>query len=164
MKFSSLALATILALAFTGCALDSALNSVTSTIDSITAPSGTNNTSTNSKMETKNLATVAQIENFCKNSLDGVTYIITALPDLKRGELAGSVAEKLLVINSKNTIEIEADGPNAYINSGRKAFYPNKFNPYKPDEKVKLTKPMYFYKSVGKGGGYCHLIYSGTIK
>ena len=59
MKFSSLALATTLTLAFTGCALDNALNSVTSTIDSITAPSGTNHISNKYNLEIKNLTTVA---------------------------------------------------------------------------------------------------------
>lgn len=164
MKLSSLALATTLTLALTGCALDDALNSVTGTIDSITAPGGTNNTSINSKMETKNLSTVTQVQNFCKNSPDGATYIITALPDLKRGEFAGTVAEKLLVANSKNEITIEARSSSNYINYGMKAFSPSEYNPYKPNEKVKLIKPMYFHKATGKGGGSCSLIYLGTIK
>lgn len=164
MKFSTMTLATALALALTGCALDDALNSVTGTIDSITTPSGTTNTSINSKMETKNLSTVAQVQNFCKNSPDGATYIITALPELRRGELAGTVAEKLLVANSKNEITIEAQGSSNYINYGMKAFSPSEYNPYKPNEKVKLIKPMYFRKATGNGGGSCSLIYLGTIK
>ena len=164
MKFSSLALATTVALAFTGCTLDSALNSVTSTIDSITAPSGTNNTSNKSNIPTKNLATVTQMENFCRNSPDGATYIITALPDLKRGELAGSAAEQLLVANSKYEIEIRPNSAGAYMNYGRKAFSPNEFNPYNPNEKVKLIKPMYFRKLTGnKNIGYCSLEYLGTL-
>ena len=162
MKLSTLALATTIALTFSGCVLNDALNSVTGTIDSITAPSGTNNTSTNSKMETKNLATVAQMENFCSNSPDGTTYVITALPDLKRGELAGSVGEQFLVINSKYQIEIRPKNAGAYINYGRKAFSPNEFDPYNPNEKVKLIKPMYFHKLTGnKNKGYCSLIYQG---
>lgn len=157
-------LTTALALTFSGCVLNDALNSVTSTIDSITAPSGTTNKSTNSKMETKNLATVTQIENFCKNSPDGATYIITALPDLKRGELAGSAAEQLLVANSKYEIEIRPNSAGTYINYGRKAFSPNKFDPYNPNEKVKLIKPMYFHKLTGnKNIGYCSLEYLGTL-
>ena len=164
MKLSSLTLATTVALTFSGCVLNDALNSVTGTIDSITAPSKTTNTSNNSKMETKNLATVAQIENFCKNSPDGATYIITALPDLKRGELAGSAAEQLLVANSKYEIEIRPDSAGAYMNYGRKAFSPNEFNPYNPNEKVKLIKPMYFRKLTGnKNIGYCSLAYLGTL-
>ncbi|WP_298787048.1 hypothetical protein [uncultured Campylobacter sp.] len=161
MKLSSLALATTLALALTGCALDSALNSVTSTIDSITTPSGTTNKSTNSKMETKNLATVTQLENFCKNSPDGVPFIITALPDLKRGQFAGSVAEILFVSNSKNEITIEAENSDNYINYGMKAFSPSEYDPYKPNEKVKLIRPMEFHKSMGFGGGTCKLKYHG---
>lgn len=164
MKLPTIALTTTIALTFSGCVLNDALNSVTGTIDSITTPNGTNNTSTNSKMETKNLSTVAQVQNFCKNSPDGATYIITTLPDLKRGELAGTVAEKLLVANSKNEITIEAQSSSNYINYGMKAFSPSEYNPYKPNEKVKLIKPMYFRKATGSGGGSCSLIYLGTIK
>ena len=153
MKLSTMALATALALALTGCALDSALNSVTSTIDSITAPNGTTHTSTNSKIETKNLSTITQLENFCKNSPDGVPFIITALPDLKRGQFAGSVAEILFVPNSKNEITIEAEDSDNYINYGMKAFSPSEYDPYKPNEKVKLIRPMEFHKSMGFGGG-----------
>ena len=161
MKISSLALATTLALTFTGCALDDALNSVTGTIDSITTPNNSTNKPTNSKMETKNLATVTQLENFCKNSPDGVPFIITALPDLKRGELAGTVAEVLFVPNSKNEITIEAQGASNYINYGMKAFSPSNYDPYKPNEKVRLIKPMEFHKSMGFGGGTCKLKYHG---
>lgn len=164
MKLSTMTLTTALALALTGCALDNALNSVTSTIDSITAPNGTANTSTKSNIPTKNLATVAQMENFCKNSPDGATYIITALPDLKRGELAGGAGEQLLVTNSKYEIEIRPNSAGAYINYGRKAFSPNEFDPYNPNEKVKLIKPMYFRKLTGnKNIGYCSLEYLGTL-
>lgn len=164
MKLSTLILAITIALTFSGCVLNDALNSVTNTIDSITTPSGTNNKQTNLKFETKNLTTVAQMENFCKNSPNGVTYIITALPDLKRGELAGSAGEQLLVANSKYEIEIRPDSAGAYMNYGRKAFSPNEFNPYNPNEKVKLIKPMYFRKLTGKNGSrYCSLTYLGTL-
>ena len=164
MKFSTLALATTIVLTFSGCVLNDALNSVTGTIDSITAPNGTTNTSTNSKMETKNLATVTQLENFCKNSPDGVPFIITALPDLKRGEFAGSVAEILFVPNSKNEITIEAQDAGRYINYGMKAFSPSEYDPYKPNEKVRLIRPMEFHKSMGFGGGTCKLKYHGFKK
>lgn len=164
MKLSTLALATTIALAFSGCVLNDALNSVTNTIDSITAPNGTTNKSTNLKMETKNLATVAQLENFCKNSPDGVPFIITALPDLQRGEFAGSVAEILFVPNSKNKITIEAQDAGRYINYGMKAFSPSEYDPYKPNEKVKLIRPMEFHKSMGFGGGTCMLYYHGFKK
>ena len=162
MKLSTMTVATALALALTGCALDNALNSVTSTIDSITAPNGTANTSNKSNIPTKNLTTVTQVENFCKNAPSGATYIITALPDLKRGELAGGAGEQLLVTNSKYEIEIRPDSVDAYMNSGRRAFSPNEFNRYNPNEKVKLIKPMYFYKTGGLH--FCSLKYLGTIK
>lgn len=161
MKLSTLVLATTVALTFSGCITDDALNSVTGAIDSITQPNNTADTLNKSKKETKNLATVAQIENFCKNAPSGVTYIITALPDLKRGELAGTSAEQLLVANSKYEIEIRSKSPRTYMNSGREAFSPSKFDPYKPNEKVKLIKPMYFYKT--GGGHFCSLTYLGTL-
>ncbi len=161
MKLSTMALATTLALTFSGCVLNDALNSVTGTIDSITTPNETNNKPTNSKIETKNLATISQLENFCKNSPDGVPFIITALPDLKRGQFAGSVAEILFVPNAKNEITVEAENSDNYINYGTKAFSPSRYDPYKPNEKVKLTRPMEFHKSIGFGGGTCKLKYHG---
>mgnify|MGYP000845702059 CR=1 FL=1 len=114
-----------------------------------------------SKIETKNLSTITQLENFCKNSPDGVPFIITALPDLKRGQFAGSVAEILFVPNSKNEITIEAEDSDNYINYGMKAFSPSEYDPYKPNEKVKLIRPMEFHKSMGFGGGTCKLKYHG---
>lgn len=161
MKLSTLALATTIALTFSGCVLNDALNSVTGTIGSITTPSGSTNKPTNSKMETKNLATISQLENFCKNSPDGVPFIITTLPNLQRGEFAGTVAEILFVPNSKNEITIEVQGPSNYINYGMKAFSPSKYDPYKPNEKVRLIRPMEFHKNMGFGRGTCKLKYHG---
>lgn len=161
MKFSSLALATTMALAFTGCALDDALNSVTGTIDSITTPNNTTNTSNKYNLETKNLTTVAQVENFCKNSPDGISYIITALPDLKMGDFPGSIAEQILVANSKNNIIIEAGSGTAYVNYRREAFSPNNYDPRNPKQKVKLIKPIMVYKTSGREGiNTCRLEYS----
>ena len=155
MKLSSLTLATTLTLVFTGCAL----NSVTSTIDSITTPSKTNNTLNKYNLETKNLATVTQLENFCKNSPDDMSYIITALPDLKTGQFADSVAEILLVANSKIEIEIEALNPNEYMNYRSKAFNPE-YDPRNPQQKIKLIKPIMAYKAWGTKGISCKLEYS----
>lgn len=159
MKLSTLALATALALTFSGCVLNDALNSVTGTIDSITTPSGTANTSNKYNLEVKNLATVAQVQSFCKNSPDGLTYIITALPDLKNGQFAGSVAEKLLVANSKIKIEIEARSPSEYMDYRNKAFDPE-YSPRNPKQKIKLTKPIAVYKLTGAEGMSCTLLYS----
>lgn len=160
MKFSTLALATTVALTFSGCVLNDALNSVTGTIDSITAPSGTNNTSNKYNLEVKNLSTVAQIQNFCKNSPDGMSYIITALPDLKMGDFPGSIAEQILVANSKNDIVIEAGDGTAYVNYRREAFSPSYYDPRNPKQKIKLIKPIMVYKSLGNTGITCKLEYS----
>lgn len=160
MKFSSLTLATTLALTFTGCALDDALNSVTGTIDSITTTNKTNNISNKYNLEVKNLTTVAQVQNFCKNSPDGISYIITALPDLKMGDFPGSIAEQILVANSKNDIIIEAGSRTAYVNYRREAFNPSYYDPRNPQQKIKLIKPIMVYKAWGTKGISCKLEYS----
>lgn len=160
MKFSSLALATTIALTFSGCVLNDTLNSITGTIDSITQPNNTNHISNKYNLEVKSLATVAQLESFCKNSPDGISYIITALPDLKNGQFAGSVAEILLVANSKIEIEIEAKSPMAYASYRNEAFNPE-YDPRNPKQKIKLIKPIMVYKSLGKEDvNACKLEYS----
>ena len=145
MKFSSLTLATTLALTFTGCALDDALNSVTGTIDSITTTNKTNNISNKYNLEVKNL---------------GISYIITALPDLKMGDFPGSTAEQILVANSKNDIIIEAGSRTAYVNYRREAFNPSYYDPRNPQQKIKLIKPIMVYKAWGTKGISCKLEYS----
>lgn len=162
MKLSNLALATTIALTFSGCVLNDALNSVTGTIDSITQPNNTNHISNRNNLEVKNLTTVAQIQNFCKNSPDDMSYIITALPDLKTGQFADSVAEILLVANSKIEIEIEALNPNEYMNYRDKAFNPE-YDPRNPQQKIKLIKPIMVYKAWGTKGMSCKLEYSRPI-
>lgn len=160
MKFSTLALATTLALTFSGCVLNDALNSITGTIDSITQPNNTTHTSNKYNLETKNLSTVAQLENFCKNSPDGISYIITSLPDLRTGSFPDSVAEELIVINSKINITVEAMNPREYMNYRSKAFNPSEYDPYNPKQKIKLIKPIMVYKSLGTAGISCKLKYS----
>ena len=160
MKLSKFSLLATTALIFTGCALDDTLNSVTRTIDSITTTNKTNNISNKYNLEVKNLSTVAQVENFCKNSPDGISYIITTLPDLKEGQFAGDVAEILLVTNSKIDIEIEAISPREYMNYRNKAFTPE-YDPRNPKQKVKLIKPIMVYKTLGrKDVNACKLEYS----
>ena len=164
MKLSTLTLATTVALTFSGCVIDDALNSVAGTIDSITAPNKTTNTSNKYNLETKNLSTVTQLENFCKNSPDGISYIITALPDLKTKSFPDSVAEELMVINSKIDITVEAMNPREYMNYRSKAFDPSEYDPYNPKQKIKLIKPIMVYKSLGTTGISCKLKYSEPIK
>lgn len=160
MKLSKLSLLATMTLIFTGCALNDALNSVTNTIDSITTTNKTDGISNKYNLEIKSFTTVAQIENFCKNSPDRLTYIITALPDLKNGQFAGSVAEKLLIANSKIEIEIEARSPREYVDYRNKAFNPE-YDPRNPKQKIKLVKPIAVYKSLGRAGvDACKLEYS----
>ena len=160
MKLFKLSLLTTIALVFTGCALDDALNSVTNTIDSITTTNKTNNMSNKYNLEVKSLTTVAQVQNFCKNSPDDMSYIITALPDLKMGDFPGSIAEQILVANSKNDIIIEAGDGTAYINYRREAFSPSNYDPRNPKQKIKLIKPIMVYKSTGQARMTCRLEYS----
>lgn len=68
MKLSTIALATTVALTFSGCVIDDALNSVTGAIDSITTPNGTANTSTKSNIPTKNFNSTSELEKFCANA------------------------------------------------------------------------------------------------
>lgn len=108
MKLSSLVLATTLTLAFTGCALDSALNSVTSTIDSITTPSGTTNTSNKSNIPTKNFNSVSELEKFCINAPKKTQYIVTKLPNLVWDEYATYAKRELTVTGTKRKITLKA--------------------------------------------------------
>ena len=108
MKFSTMTLATTLALALTGCALDSALNSITSTIDSITAPSGTNNTSTKSNTPIKNFNSVSELEKFCANAPEETQYIVTKLPNLVWDKYATYAKRELTVIGAKKKITLRA--------------------------------------------------------
>ena len=108
MKLSSLALATTLALALTGCALDNALNSVTSTIDSITAPNGTANTSNKSNIPTKNFNSVSELEKFCANAPEKTQYIVTKLPNLVWDEYATYAQRELTVTGTKKKIILKA--------------------------------------------------------
>ena len=154
MKISSLALATTLALAFTGCALDDALNSVKGTIDSITAPNGSTNTSTNSKTEVKNFKTAKDLERFCNTALSGVRYKATSLPPLKWGFLAGIEDANLNVINSQMEIELEPQNHYQYENP----YFGPEHDPKNPNQIIKLKKPV-FIEKVSSVGRYCTIKY-----
>ena len=152
MKLSTMALTTILALTFTGCALDDALNSVTGTIDSITAPSGTSNKSTNSKAEIKSFKTAKDLEHFCNTALSGVRYKVTSLPPLKWGFLAGIEDANLNVINSE--IELEPQNHYRYENP----YFGPEYDPRNPNQIIKLKKPV-FIEKVSSAGRYCTIKY-----
>ena len=154
MKLSSLALATTITLAFTGCTLDSALNSITSTVDSITAPSGTTNTSTNSKTEVKSFKTTKELEHFCNTALSGVRYKVTSLPPLKWGFLAGIEDANLNVINSQMEIELEPQNHYRYENP----YFGPEYDPRNPNQIIKLKKPVSIEK-VSSIGRYCTIKY-----
>lgn len=147
-----MALTTILALTFTGCALDDALNSVTGTIDSITAPSGTSNKSTNSKAEIKSFKTAKDLEHFCNTALSGVRYKVTSLPPLKWGFLAGIEDANLNVINSE--IELEPQNHYRYENP----YFGPEYDPRNPNQIIKLKKPV-FIEKVSSAGRYCTIKY-----
>lgn len=108
MKFSSLALATTLALTFSGCVIDDALNSVTGTIDSITQPSETTNTSNRSDIPVKNFNSASELEKFCDNAPKRTQYIVTKLPNLVWDEYATYAKRELTVIGTKKKIILKA--------------------------------------------------------
>lgn len=142
MKFSSLALATTLALAFTGCALDSALNSVTSTIDSITAPNGTTNKSTNSKAEIKSFKTAKELEHFCNTAKRHTKYKIISLPTIVWDEFGTTSYGEVNVLNAKKKITLKSSSP--YFET-RPPFEPNILSVEQSERNktpIKLTKPL----------------------
>lgn len=108
MKFSSLALAGTLALTFSGCVLNDTLNSVTETIDSITTPSGTTNTSNKYNIPTKNFNSVSELEKFCSNTPKKTQYIVTKLPNLVWDEYATYAKRELIVIGAKKKIILKS--------------------------------------------------------
>ena len=111
MKLSTITLATTLALALTGCALDNALNSVTNTIDSITAPSGTTNTSTNSKVEVKSFKTAKELEHFCNTAKRHTKYKIVSLPPIVWDEFGTMSYGEVNVLNTKKKITLKSSSP-----------------------------------------------------
>ena len=108
MKLLTITLTTALALALTGCALDDALNSVTGTIDSITTPSGTNNTSNRSDIPVKNFNSASELEKFCDNAPKRTQYIVTKLPNLVWDEYATYAKRELTVTGTKKKIILKA--------------------------------------------------------
>ena len=108
MKFSSLALTTALALTFSGCVLNDALNNITNTIDSITTPSGTNNTSTKSNIPTKNFNSTSELEKFCVNAPEKTQYVVTKLPNLVWDKYATYAQRELTVTGIKKKITLKA--------------------------------------------------------
>ena len=147
MKLSSLALATTVALTFSGCVLNDALNSVTGTIDSITAPSGTTTTSTNSKTEVKSFKTAKDLEHFCNTALASVQYKAISFPPLKWGFLAGIEDAELNVINSNMKIILEPRNHFRYDNP----FFGPEYDPRNPNQIVKMKKPMRIEKMTANG-------------
>lgn len=76
------------------------------------------------------------------------------------GDFPGSIAEQILVANSKSDIIIEAGSGTAYVNYRREAFSPSYYDPRNPKQKIKLIKPIMVYKSLGTEGISCKLEYS----
>nr|WP_314442714.1 hypothetical protein [uncultured Campylobacter sp.] len=142
MKLSNLALATTLALAFAGCTLDSALNSVTSTIDSITTPSGTTNTSTDLKTEVKNFKTTKDVENFCNTAKRHTKYKITSLPTIVWDEFGTASYGEVNVLNAKKKITLKSSTP--YFET-RPPFEPNILKVERSERNktpIRLIKPL----------------------
>lgn len=111
MKLSKLSLLTAITLTFAGCALDSALNSVTSTIDSITTPSGTTTTSTNSKTEVKSFKTAKELEHFCNTAKRHTKYKIVSLPPIVWDEFGTMSYGEVNVLNTKKKITLKSSSP-----------------------------------------------------
>ena len=142
MKLSTLALATTIALTFSGCVLNDTLNSITGTIDSITQPSNTTHTSTNSKMETKSFKTAKDLENFCDTAKRHTKYKITSLPPIVWDEFGTMSYGEVNVLNAKKKITLKSSSP----------YFENK-PPFKPSileveqsernkTPIKLTEPL----------------------
>ena len=108
MKLSTLALTTTVALTFSGCVLNDTLSSITGTIDSITAPSGTTNTSNKSNIPTKNFNSISELEKFCANAPEKTQYIVTKIPNLVWDEYATYAQRELTVAGTKKKITLKA--------------------------------------------------------
>lgn len=142
MKFSSLALATTIALTFSGCVLNDALNSVTGTIDSITTPNGATTTSINSKTEVKSFKTAKDLEYFCNTAKRHTKYKITSLPTIVWDEFGTTSYGEVNVLNAKKKITLKSSSP--YFET-RPPFEPNILSVEQSERNktpIKLTKPL----------------------
>ena len=108
MKLSTMALATTVALTFSGCVLNDALNSVTGTIDSITQPSNTTHTSSGSAAEIKSFKTAKELEHFCDTAKKYVKYKITSLPPIVWDEFATPGYGEVNVLNTRKKITLKS--------------------------------------------------------
>ena len=142
MKLSTLVLATTIALTFSGCVLNDALNSVTGTIDSITTSNGTNNTSTNSKAEVKNFKTAKDLEYFCNTAKRHTKYKIVSLPPIVWDEFGTMSYGEVNVLNTKKKITLKSSSP--YFET-KPPFTPSILEVEHSERNrtpIKLTKPL----------------------
>lgn len=163
MKFSALALATTVALTFSGCVIDDVLNTTGSAIDSITG--SVDNTIASTKTYKDPILTItspSQLDAFCHERHKVNRYVVKSLPPMKYVTTEnGSDMGILQVIGTKSEVYLqEKVVPPEYYH---RAF--DYFDRANPDKIIKLKKPIYLYSDteVSPIHSYNHAGFSGCL-
>ena len=148
MKFSSLALATTVALTFSGCVIDDVLNTTGSAIDSITG--SVDNTIVSTKTYKDPILTItspSQLDAFCHERHKVNGYIVKSLPPMKYVTTEnGGGTGVLQVIGTKSEVFLRPITTGGDIfNNPIAGGAVDDFDRKNPDKIIKLKKPIYIY-------------------
>ena len=163
MKLSKTTLLAAVALTFGGCALDDALNTTGSVIDSITGTANDAMGSTKTyKYPTLTITSPSQLEDFCHTRHKVDRYVVKSLPPMKyvTTENGGNTGVLQVMGTKRSEVFLQEDI------SGRLRAYANPVEEYdraNPDKIIKLKRPVYLYSdtSMSKLGSFSSAGLSG---
>lgn len=164
MKFSTLALATTVALTFSGCVIDDVLNTTGSAIDSITG--SVDNTIASTKTYKDPILTItspSQLDAFCHERHKVNGYIVKSLPPMKYVTTEnGSSMRILQVIGTKSEVFLQPKIVGDILSDPIGQAIDN-FDRANPDKIIKLKKPIYIYSDTRPSSihSYSHAGFSG---
>lgn len=164
MKLSTLALATTVALTFSGCVIDDVLNTTGSAIDSITG--SVDNTIASTKTYKDPILTItspSQLDAFCHERHKVNRYVVKSLPPMKYVTTEnGSDMGILQVIGTKSEVYLQPKIVGDILSDpiGQAIDYFDRAN---PDKIIKLKKPIYIYSDTRPSSihSYSHAGFSG---
>ena len=164
MKLSTLALATTVALTFSGCVIDDALNTTGSAIDSITG--SVDNTIASTKTYKDPILTItspSQLDAFCHERHKVNRYVVKSLPPMKYVTTENGGGTGILqVIGTKSEVFLRPRVSSA-VARGLTTEAIDGFDRANPDKIIKLKKPIYMYSDteISTLGSFSHAGLSG---
>jgi hypothetical protein len=164
MKFSTLALATTIALTFSGCVIDDVLNTTGSAIDSITG--SVDNTIASTKKYEYPILTItspSQLDAFCHEKHKVNAYTVKSLPPMKYVTTENGGGTGILqVIGTKSEVFLRPRVSSAVARGLTEEAIDN-FDRANPDKIIKLKKPIYMYSDtdISTLGSFSHAGLSG---